>query len=107
MKKGPNGKILASDVVISKNYLNKKELGKLNRLVDGFLTIAETRAENEIPTSMEDWKNMLDSYIELNSLDVLSNKGSISSKKLKKRHLKSMKLIESSKMKNLNQILMK
>ena len=86
-KKGPKGKILASDVVISKNYLNKKELGILNRLVDGFLTIAETRAENEIPTSMEDWKNMLDSYIELNSLSVLSNKGSISFKKAREKAL--------------------
>jgi hypothetical protein len=39
-----------SDVVISKNYLNKKELKRLDRIVDGFLTLAEIRAENETPT---------------------------------------------------------
>ncbi len=51
-EKSPEGKILASDVVISKNYLNQNELTKFNRLVDGFLTLAESRADNHIPMSM-------------------------------------------------------
>lgn len=42
----PHGKILQADVVISKNYLNKMELDSLNALVDGFLTLAETRANS-------------------------------------------------------------
>ncbi|MBR1610872.1 MAG: virulence RhuM family protein, partial [Methanobrevibacter sp.] len=42
--KSPNGKILQSDVVISKNYLNQKELSRLNSLVEGFLNLAESRA---------------------------------------------------------------
>ncbi len=66
----PNGKIILSDVVISKNYLNKKELMRLNTLVDGFLTLAESRAENEIPMAMGDWKEVLDDYINLNLLPV-------------------------------------
>ena len=83
------GKILLSDTVISKNYLNKKELKRLERTVDGFLTLAENRAENFVPTSMEEWKKVLDSYIELNKLPVLSNKGTVSSneaKKIAKKH---------------------
>ena len=48
-KKAPNGKILQSDVVISKNYLNQNELSRLNSLVEGFLNLAESRAEDRIP----------------------------------------------------------
>ena len=75
----PNGKIILSDVVISKNYLNEKELKRLNSLVDGFLTLAESRALNEIPMSMNDWKKVLDDYINLNLLPILEGKGKISS----------------------------
>ena len=75
----PNGKIILSDVVISKNYLNEKELKRLNNLVDGFLTLAESRAMDEIPMAMEDWKEVLDAYINLNQLPILVGKGKISS----------------------------
>lgn len=80
----PNGKIILSDVVISKNYLNEKELKRLNSLVDGFLTLAEARALNEIPMSMGDWKQVLDDYINLNLLPILEGKGKISSNDAKK-----------------------
>lgn len=81
--KSPNGKIIQSDVVIAKNYLKEKEIKLLNTLVDGFLTLAENRAMRKIPTSMEDWKNVLDSYITLNELPKLLDKGKISSKEAK------------------------
>ncbi|GAA5818773.1 MAG: virulence RhuM family protein [Methanobrevibacter sp. CfCl-M3] len=74
-----NGKILLSDVVISKNYLNKKELDNLNRIVEAFLNVAEFRANNQIITTMNDWKDFLDNFIELNQLPVLFDKGSIDS----------------------------
>ena len=81
--KSPNGKIIQSDIVIAKNYLKEKELKLLNTLVDGFLTLAENRAMRKIPTSMADWKNVLDSYITLNELPRLLDKGKISSKEAK------------------------
>lgn len=81
--KNPNGKILMSDVVISKNYLNKKEIKMLDRTVDGFLNLAENRAEREIPTSMADWKDILNSYIKLNQLPLLTHKGKISAEHAK------------------------
>lgn len=76
--KNPNGKILMSDVVISKNYLKKNELDTLNRVVEGFLNIAELRAKQNILMSMEDWKEILNSYIKLNQLPILTHKGKIS-----------------------------
>ena len=93
----PNGKIILSDVVISKNYLNEKELRRLNSLVDGFLTLAESRALNEIPMSMNDWKGVLDDYINLNLLPILEGKGNISAsdaQKIAKGEYEKFKVIQ-------------
>jgi len=75
--KNPEGKILMSDVVISKNYLKENELDTLNRVVEGFLNIAELRANQNILMSMNDWKEILNSYIKLNQLPILTHKGKI------------------------------
>ena len=40
-EKSPDGKILKSDVIIAKNYLDEKEIKNLNNLVNLFLDIAE------------------------------------------------------------------
>ena len=44
----PDGKILKSDVIIAKNYLNEQEIKNLNNLVNLFLDIAENNAERSI-----------------------------------------------------------
>lgn len=40
-KNSPNGKIMMTDVVIAKNYLTKKELKSLERIVTMYLDYAE------------------------------------------------------------------
>ena len=86
-KKAPNGKILQSDVVISKNYLNQNELSRLNSLVEGFLNLAESRAEDRIPMSMKDWKELLDDYLKLRRLPILVGKGKISAEEAREHVL--------------------
>jgi hypothetical protein len=54
-KDAPKGKILLSDTKIVKNYLNKKELTQLNRIVSMYLDYAEDQAERHNPMSMKDW----------------------------------------------------
>lgn len=49
----PEGKILKSDVTIVKNYLSKKEMRSLERIVSAYLDLAEDRAERHIPMTME------------------------------------------------------
>jgi len=101
--KNPNGKILMSDVVISKNYLNKKELRRLDRIVDGFLTLAENRAENEMPTGMSDWSDILISYIKLNQLPILTHKGKITSehaKEIARKEYKKFRPIQDERFKS-------
>jgi hypothetical protein len=95
--KNPLGKILMSDVVISKNYLNKIELDGLNHVVDGFLNIAEYRAKRQIPTTMEEWKDILIDFIKINQLQNLTHKGKISSeeaKEIAKKHFEKFKIIQ-------------
>ena len=74
----PDGKILKSDVVIAKNYLNEKEIKNLNNLVNLFLDIAENNAERNIPMYMDDWKNEVENALKVFHYEVLEGKGKIS-----------------------------
>ena len=54
-KDAPDGKILKRDIGIAKNYLNEKELTRLNRLVTMFIDYAELMVEDGVLMSMQDW----------------------------------------------------
>lgn len=77
-KATPDGKILKSDVLIAKNYLNEKEINRLNRLVTMFIDYAELMAEDEVPMSMQDWLKETDQFLTNNRRKVLSGNGSVS-----------------------------
>ena len=74
----PNGKILKTDVIIAKNYLDEKEIKNLNNLVNLFLDIAENNAERNIVMCMNDWKNEVENAIKVFHYEVLNDKGKIS-----------------------------
>ncbi|MDR0913273.1 MAG: virulence RhuM family protein [Methanobrevibacter sp.] len=95
--KNKNEKILMSNTVISKNYLNKNELKKLNQLVDNLLNLAEIRAKENDPTTMTDWIEILDIFIKAESPPKLKNKENITSKKaeeIAKEYYKKFKVIQ-------------
>jgi len=77
-KHAPDGKILKSDVSIAKNYLNEQHIKELNRIVSAYLDLAESRAERQIPTTMQEWINFLHQFLELSSFPILKDKGKIS-----------------------------
>ena len=77
-KGAPDGKILKSDTLVAKNYLNEKELSHLNRLVTMFIDYAELMAEDEQLMSMEDWLHETDRFLTNNRRKVLEGKGHIS-----------------------------
>ncbi len=77
-RNSPNGKILETDVVIAKNYLNKEELESLGRIVSAFLDLAEDRAKRNIPMTMEDWANRIDKFLLADDRDLLKDAGKIS-----------------------------
>ena len=77
-KGAPDGKILKSDALVAKNYLNEKELSRLNRLVTMFIDYAELMAEDEQPMRMQDWLAETDRFLTNNRRKVLEGKGHIS-----------------------------
>jgi len=80
-KNSPNGKILKSDTGIAKNYLSEQEIRELNRLVELYLNFAELQAERNIPMKMNEWTEILDSFLKINRYDLLNNSGKISHEK--------------------------
>lgn len=79
-EKSPDGKILKSDVIIAKNYLDETEIKNLNNLVNLFLDIAENNAERNITMYMDDWKNEVENALKVFHYEVLEDKGKISHK---------------------------
>ena len=77
-KAAPDGKILKSDALIAKNYLNEKEMSRLNRLVTMFIDYAELMAEDEQLMSMKDWLHETDRFLSNNRRQILEGKGNIS-----------------------------
>lgn len=81
------GKIIRTDVLIAKNYLSKEEIDTLNRLVSMYLDMAELRAQNHLPMTMEDWEKRLDGFLVFNELGVLQGPGTVSPQEAKKHAL--------------------
>lgn len=84
-KGAPDGKILKSDTLVAKNYLNEKELSRLNRLVTMFIDYAELMAEDEQLMSMQDWLDETDRFLNNNRRKVLDGKGRISREAAEKK----------------------
>ena len=77
-KASPEGKIIKSDIKVAKNYLNEKELDRLNRIVTMYIDYAEFQALNEQIMSMKDWLDITDEFLKYNRQNILKNAGKIS-----------------------------
>ena len=86
--KGPDGKIVKSDVSIAKNYLTAEELQNLGLLVNAYLDLAERRAQSRTPMTMESWANHLDLILQADGNELLTNAGRISAE-IAKAHAES------------------
>jgi hypothetical protein len=77
-KNSPKGMIRKTDVMIAKNYLDKKELDGLNRIVTMYLDYAETQAQKGIAMRMKNWVEKLDAFLRFNEREILGDNGKIS-----------------------------
>ena len=93
--------ITKDDVKIAKNYLSELELQRLNLLVSQFLDFAEFQALEQIPMSMKDWIEALDSQIILNKRKLLEGKGNISHKQAIQKAEKEFEIYRAKEMKQL------
>ena len=74
----PDGKIQKYDVTLAKNYLQEKEIRQLERLVSSYLDYAEIQAERNIPMTMQDWSEKLNSFLTFMDYEVLQDAGKVS-----------------------------
>jgi len=77
-RRSPKGKIMPSDVVTAKNYLYKKELTELNRIVNMYLDYAEMQAARGRAMTMKDWIKKLNAFLKFSEHEILTNAGKIS-----------------------------
>ena len=77
-KNAPDGRILKSDVVIAKNYLEEKEIRRLERTVTGYFDYIEDLIENENAFTMEEFAASVNEFLSFRKFDILKNKGSVS-----------------------------
>ncbi len=69
------------DISIAKNYLDKDELFRLNRMVSAFFDLAEIKAMDHVPMKMSDWVNELDKFTLIYGKGTLKDAGKISHEK--------------------------
>ena len=77
-RRSPEGKIMPSDVIVAKNYLNKKELTELNRIVNMYLDYAEMQAARGKAMTMKAWIEKLNAFLKFNENEILTNSGMVS-----------------------------
>ena len=98
-RKGPQGKILPSDVSVAKNYLEKPEIDHLNRIVTMYLDYAELQAVRQKPMYMKDWIERLDAFLKFSEYEILTNAGSIShevAKELALQHYENYRKVQDT-----------
>jgi len=86
-KNSPKDRILSSDVVIAKNYLEEKEIKRLERTISGFFDYIENLIENRQTFTMADFTESVNKFLSFNEYKVLDGKGKISKEQADKKAL--------------------
>lgn len=79
-KNSPTGRILKSDVTVAKNYLDEKEIKKLERTISSYFDYIENQIEVRSKFTMESLSDSVGKFLEFNDFKVLDGAGSISKK---------------------------
>lgn len=76
-KHSPDGRILKSDVVVAKNYLEEKEIQQLERTVTGYFDYIEGLIERENTFTMESLAESVNKFLNFNEYKVLEGNGNV------------------------------
>jgi len=74
-KNAPDGRILKSDTSIAKNYLQEKEIKRLERTVTGYFDYIENLIERENIFTMQGLADSVDKFLNFNEFKILEGKG--------------------------------
>lgn len=84
-KHSPNGRILKSDVIIAKNYLDEKQIKRLERTVSGYFDYIEDLVERENTFTMEEFAESINAFLEFRKYNILQDNGKISRKQAEEK----------------------
>ena len=77
-KNSPDGRILKSDVTIAKNYLDEKQIRRLERTVSGFFDYVEDLIEDNHTFTMQQFAESINAFLEFRQYKILQGKGTVS-----------------------------
>ena len=84
-KNAPEGRVLKSDVVIAKNYLDEKQIRQLERTVTGYFDYIEDLIERENTFTMEQFSASINEFLSFRRYDILQDKGRVSRQTAQKK----------------------
>ena len=87
-KNAPDGRILKSDVIVAKNYLQEKEIRQLERTVTGYFDYIEGLIERENTFTMDQLATSVNKFLSFNEYKILDGKGKISKIQADKKAIK-------------------
>ena len=87
-KNAPKGRILKSDAIVAKNYLEEKEMKRLEKTISSFFDYIEIIIGNRVSMKMKDLSNSVSKFLEFNEYKILDNKGKISFKEAEEKAFK-------------------
>lgn len=86
-KNSPDGRILKSDVIVAKNYLDEKQIRQLERAVTGYFDYIEDLIERENTFTMEEFASSVNEFLAFRRYEILPDqcKGKISRQDARKK----------------------
>lgn len=84
-KNAPDGRVLKSDVSITKNYLQEKEIRQLERAVSSYFDYIENQIERHNAFNMKQFAASVNKFLTFNDYQILPDKGKISAAQAKKK----------------------
>ena len=95
-KNSPNGRVLKSDVVVAKNYLQEKEIKQLERTVTGYFDYIEGLIAREHTFTMNQLAESVNKFLNFNDYKVLDGKGKISKIEADKKAIAAYKVFNKT-----------
>lgn len=87
-KNAPDGRIIKTDVIVAKNYLEEKEISQLERTVTGYFDYIEGLIERENTFTMQQLADSINKFLSFNEYKILQGKGKISKLQADKKAIK-------------------
>ena len=86
-KNSPKGRVITPDVKVAKNYLQEKEIKKLERTVSAFFDYIENLIENRQTFTMAEFAESVNKFLSFNEYRILDGKGQVSMKQAERKAL--------------------